>query len=152
MISVYCAASSHDGERIRHWERELRKAGIAITGTWSNDCEAWAGKDGRLPRLDQRNQALLCTRQIIESDAVWLMMPEAGITSIGAFWEAGIATAYRKRLFISGSACRASVFCGLAEFNDARDSMVFAELLRLARSDDTVPMSTIGLSNAQVSR
>lgn len=144
-LKVYCAASSQDGERIRFWERELRRAGIGITSTWSPGCEKWAGKDHLLPRLDQRNQALLCESQIRDSDVVWLMMPEAGQTTIGAYWEAGFARGVRKRLYISGTACRASAFCGLADFTHPHDSDVYARLVEYSRADDTMPMATLAL-------
>ena len=124
---IYVAGASREGEKVRYWESELRKYGVAVTSTWSRDCESWAGKDALLPLEDARRRAQLCAAEVGAADIVWLLWPSA--STIGAFWEAGLAQGLGKRLVISGPGFKSCAFYTHAELADPHDSKAFVHIL-----------------------
>lgn len=142
LVKVYVACPSSNGARARYWENELRREGALITGTWSRDSEKWAGKDHLLTRVDQRNQADLCKRQIFAADLFWLLTPEADHQTIGAYWECGWADAHGKKIVVSGPKWNCSSFFGDVAFADPHDSLAFSYIQRVLFST-TQPMTQV---------
>ena len=116
MIHVYVAASAAPSEslRVQAAIAALEQIGCKVTSTWPGVVASTPG--GSNPRDATWFDRIRWSRQdlleVADSDIVWCLVPEAPLTTRGAWFEAGYAHGLGKVLLFSGDT-RQSVFCAL---------------------------------------
>ena len=127
MVSVYVAGGSAERFSVREWIDKLGGHGVSVTHDWTR-CE---GYDRQSTEMERTAWAAQDISAITRATIVWMIVPEG--LSEGAFFEAGFATALRKRVIFSGPCARKTsrVFCLTGEvYND--HGAAFAAILRAA--------------------
>jgi hypothetical protein len=141
-LRCYVAASSAEIPRARAMEQALREAGIEVVSRWIESVEAVGEANPRLATRVQRAEwAWLCLSAIESADVTWLLAPEPGGHSDGAFCELGYTHAksiedasghdYPRWLICSGDTKR-SIFCALADHEFDTDAEALAWLVERA--------------------
>lgn len=144
-VLVYVAGASREHERVRKWANALSLADhIALTLTWWEGAEAWAGRDEVLPLHAQRPFAAKCEGAIRASRIFWMLWPETELTA-GAFIELGYALSTRFHagrhfdVIISGLTCTRSIFTASADYRSDSDALAFDQVLRFGRRHQAEP-------------
>jgi hypothetical protein len=126
--TVYIAASSADIERAEHWRDRLIAAGVTVTSSWMANVRKVGAGNPRDASDAQRNAwSTQCLIEVVESDVLWLLVPPAGVDTVGAWWEAGAASVSDVWIVASGDTRRTIFTARGVEYLD--DETAFAAVL-----------------------
>ena len=137
---IYVAGSSQEIERAEKWAAALRQEKIDVTSNWPENIREVQRKikapttlDAANPKratvADRRGWAQVNVDQVRRSESLWLLIPGAGITSQGAYYELAIANENGKRTIGSGGDQR-FIFAALSTMLYETDEEAF-EALRI---------------------
>lgn len=103
ITKVYLAGASAELDRAKRNAQMLRDADIHVISTWVDVI----GKVGAANPADATAEQLTKwtlrdLEEVKEADVLWLQLPDAGINTIGAWIELGIAYASQKMVLMSG--------------------------------------------------
>ena len=136
-VYVAAAADPSEAARVRAVIAMLRARGFIVTSTWPDVVAAVGASNPRdASVVDRRQWSTQCLVEIDASDAVWALVPDRPVTTIGAWWECCYAYSTQKHLVISGDS-KQSVFCALGiEFEGDHAVLAHLERLRDVDSDN----------------
>lgn len=126
-LKVYVAGASSEIERAEAVIAKLKAAGIEVTCTWPESVrKAGHGNPSWWPQRQRRSVALTCLAEVDKAQALLLLQPATGKTTIGAWGELCYAHAKDKWIVWSagGEAINNSVFTGLASIATTDDAAI----------------------------
>jgi nucleoside 2-deoxyribosyltransferase len=112
---VYVAGSSRELERAERVIAEAQRRGFIVTQDWPAAVRAAGASNEGLTHEQRTSAARECMRGVHTADAVVLLVPAAGVETIGAWFELGYAVSRGLRVFASTPAGReeSTVFLAL---------------------------------------
>lgn len=123
-MKVYVAASASPAEsaRVAVALTRLRASGFVVTCTWPGIVAAVGDANpADASCVERSGWASQDLREVADADVLWFLVPD-GVTTRGAWLEAGYAHAHGKHLVFSGPNTHQSVFCALGEEFDSDES------------------------------
>lgn len=132
MYKIYISAASTPDQigRVATWTRRLKESNVEVVSTWP-EVVAAAGGIGNprdaTPR-QRRQRSWIDLAEVSSADALWFMVPPAGVYTRGAWGELTWAHSDRIRIVSSGDT-KQSIFTALGEEYET-DEEAFDALVR----------------------
>lgn len=125
-MKIYVAGASKEIDRIEGFMARLRAAGHVITLDWTVEVRS-AGSGS--PDDDELRKA--CARAdllgVEACDVFWIVKPDEGSTSTGAWVELGHALAFGGKTTVASGTSRKCIFADLVDhdFDDHEEALAF---------------------------
>jgi hypothetical protein len=138
--AIYIAGASKEVNRAAKWMAACRKVGLTVTSTWieniaevakvrTNGDFAAAANPIKASRADRVQWSDDNLRGIRSANHLWLLIPEHGVMSHGAFFEFGFAFADGTMTYASGKD-HSAIFTAKADWLCETDEQAFCCVLR----------------------
>ena len=118
-MRIYIAGASAEWDRAQSRMDWARENGFTIAYDWVADVIKYRVEGGQsdadLTKEDRRRLATNDMAAVIGCDAFWLLVPNEGALTVGAWVELGVALGAYRPVIVSGACIGDHLFCSLAD-------------------------------------